>query len=396
MARLVVSGVVANLAVGTLFGWSLVAQQASRDVGAPASTATAVFAAAVAVFTLAQLGVRRGLHVLGPRRLLGGAAVVAGTGLGVAASGQHPLALWCGIGLCFGAASGVGYGVSVALAARVPGSRRGAATGLVVAAYAAGPVVLGLLAPHAVPALGWRACAAGQAVAVAGLLSCAAALAPSDRTAREAPPGVEEPPDRRTVVPLWVVFAGGAAPGLFVFASAAPLAAERGLGTAGGGAAVSLLAAGNLGGRLLAGWWSDRVGRRPSLTVALAVAAASIAGLAGPTAPALVLSAFAATGVAYGALSALVPAATADRVGARAFPRAYGRVFTGWGCAGLVAPVVGGLLTGGGRRAELVLLVAVPLIPAAVALLLLAPREPELGPARRRPPPRLPGCGSSR
>jgi MFS family permease len=381
VARLVASGVVANLAVGTLFGWSLVAQQASRDVGAPAPTATAVFAAAVAVFTLALLGVRRGLHLLGPRRLLAGAAVAAGTGLGVAATGQHPLALWCGIGLFFGAASGVGYGVSVALAARVPASRRGAATGLVVAAYAAGPAVLGVLAPHAVPALGWRACAAGVAVAVAGLLACAAALAPSDRTSRWAAPGVEEPPDRRIVVPLWVVFAGGAAPGLFVFATAAPLAAERGLGTAGGGAAVSLLAAGNLGGRLVAGWWSDRVGRRPALTVALAVAAASVGGLAGPTAPGLVLSAFAATGVAYGAVSALVPAATADRVGARAFPRAYGRVFTAWGCAGLVAPVVGGLLTGGGgQRAGLVLLVAVPLIPAALAVLLLAPALRAPGP----------------
>lgn len=376
MARPIVSGVVANLAGGTLFGWSLVAQEASRDVGAPAPTAAAVFAVAIAVFSLALLGVRRGLHVLGPRRLLGGAAVAAGAGLGLAATGRHPLALWCGIALWFGAASGVGYGVSVALAARVAAGRRGAATGLVVAAYAAGPVILGVLAPRAVPSFGWRACAAGLAVAVAGLLAGAAALAPADRTAREDPPGVEEPAHRRTVVPLWVVFAGGAAPGLFVFASAAPLAAGRGLDPAAAGAAVSLLAGGNLAGRLVAGWWSDRVGRRPALTVALTVAAASVGGLAGPVAPWLVLTSFAGTGLAYGAVSALVPAATADRVGARAFPRAYGRVFTAWGCAGLVAPVVGGALTSGGQRADLVLVVAVPLVPAVLALLLLTPSAP--------------------
>ncbi|MEX5719188.1 MFS transporter [Geodermatophilus maliterrae] len=376
MARLVLSGVVANLAGGTLFGWSLVARQASRDVGAPALTAAAVFAVAIAVFTLALLGTRRGLHVLGPRRLLGGAAVAAGAGLGVAATGQVPLALWVGIGLAFGAASGVGYGVSVALVARVSAPRRGAATGLVVAAYAAGPVILGLLAPHAVPVFGWRACAAGLAVAVMGLLAGAAALAPAEGTARWGPPGAEEPADRRTVVPLWVVFAGGAAPGLFVFASAAPLAAGRGLGPATAGVAVSLLAGGNLAGRLVGGWWSDRVGRRPALTAALAVAAASVGGLAGPIEPWVVLSSFAGTGLAYGAVSALVPAATADRVGARAFPRAYSRVFTAWGCAGLAAPVIGGALTGGGQRADLVLLVAVPLIPAALALLLLTPPLP--------------------
>jgi MFS transporter, OFA family, oxalate/formate antiporter len=265
----------------------------------------------------------------------------------------------------------------------VTSARRGAVTGVVVAAFAAGPVLLGLLAPRAVPVLGWRACVTGLAVAVVGLLVLAAALAPADapedRVDRSGPPRAEGPVDRRTVVPLWVLFAGGAAPGLFVFAAAALLAGGRGLGPAAAGAAVSLLAAGNLGGRLVSGWWSDRVGRRPALATALALAALSVAGLAGPTAPWVVLGSFAGTGLAYGAVSALVPAATADRVGARAFPRAYGRVFTAWGCAGLAAPVVGGALTGGGQRADLVLVVAVPLVPAALALLLLAPPVPAGG-----------------
>src|SRR3954452_174488 len=374
--RTAVAGVVANLAVGTLFGWSLVAGPAVADVGASAGSAEAVFAAAIAVFTVALLGVGRGLRRLGPRQLLGVAAAGAGAGLGTAASWDRPPALWAGVALLFGAASGLAYGVSMALAARVTSRRRGAVTGVVVAAFAAGPVLLGLLAPRTVPVLGWRPCVAGLAVVVAGLLVGAAALAPrewGDRDDQSHLPPSEGALDRRTLVPLWVVFAGGTAPGLFVFAAAAPLAGGRGLGPAAAGAAVSLLAAGNLGGRLVSGWWSDRVGRRPALTTALAVAAASIAGLAGPTAPWLVLSAFAGTGLAYGAVSALVPAATADRVGSRAFPRAYGRVFTAWGCAGLAAPVVGESVTGGGQRAFLVLVVALPLIPAALAVLLLTP-----------------------
>ncbi|MFD2094210.1 MFS transporter [Blastococcus deserti] len=323
-----------------------------------------------------------------PRRLLGLAAAGAGAGLGMAASWDRPLALWIGVALLFGTASGLAYGVSVALAARLAPARRGAVTGVVVAAFAAGPVLLGVLGPRMVPVLGWRACVAGLALVVVCLLAGAVALVPDDwgdradrgdQGDRSDPPPAPGSVDRRTVVPLWVLFAGGSAPGLFVFASAAPLAAERGLGPAAAGSAVSLLAAGNLGGRLVAGWWSDRVGRRPALAAALAVAAASVAGLAGPRAPWLVLSAFAGTGLAYGAVSALVPAATADRVGARAFPRAYGRVFTAWGCAGLLAPVVGGALTAGGQCAQVVLVVAVPLIPALLALLLLAP--PPLGQA---------------
>ncbi|MBY3553113.1 MFS transporter [Modestobacter lapidis] len=361
----------ANLAAGTLFGWSLVAEQATADVGAPGSAGAAVFAAAIAVFTVALLTTGRALRTVGPRRLLGGAAGAAAAGLGVAATGHHPLALWAGIALLFGAASGVGYGVAVGLAARSPAPRRGTATGLVVAAYAAGPVLLGVLAPAALAAAGWRTCLAVLSVVVGGLLAAAALLAPPDRTAQRGRPAAGPPP-RRTVVLLWVLFAGGSAPGLLLFAMAAPVATGRGLTAGAAGVAVSLLAAGNLAGRLAAGWWSDRVGRVPALATALGVAAVSVAGLGSPTAPEVVLGSFTGTGLAYGAVSALVPAVTADRVGAGAFPRAYGRVFTAWGCAGLVAPLAGGALPGTDELG-LVLVAAVALVPAAVALRMLAP-----------------------
>ncbi|WP_448616746.1 MFS transporter [Modestobacter sp. URMC 112] len=371
MQRSVVSAVVANLAAGTLFGWSLVAAEAVADVGAPAATGSAVFAAAIAAFTLALLWAGRAVHTLGPRWLLAGAAVAAASGLGSAAAGQHPLALWGGIAVLFGAASGVGCGVAVGLAARAPVARRGTVTGLVVAAYAAGPVLLGLVAPAAVSGVGWRACLATLAVAVGALLGAAAALAPADRSGERAR-GQEPPGERRTVVLLWLLFAGGAAPGLLVFGTAAPLAVGLGLSPAAGGAAVSLLAAGNLVGRLACGWWSDRVGRGPALATALAVAAGSVAGLAGQAGAGLVLASFTGTGLAYGAVSALVPAATADRVGVRAFPRVYARVFTSWGCAGLVAPLAAGVLSGAaGQRGASALVGAVSLVVATTALVLL-------------------------
>ncbi|HEV7210590.1 MAG TPA: hypothetical protein VGN47_02625 [Blastococcus sp.] len=71
-------------------------------------------------------------------------------------------------------------------------------------------------------------------------------------------------------------------------------------------------------------------------------------------------------------MSALVPAATADRVGALLFPTAYGIVFTGWGCAGLLAPLAGGLLLGPSEHHPALLgLVAAPLIAAVAAAVLL-------------------------
>jgi MFS family permease len=190
-------------------------------------------------------------------------------------------------------------------------------------------------------------------------------------------PGRHDPVPRRDVALLWIVFAGGTAPALLLFAHAVPVAQDLELSLRTAGLAVSALAAGNLVGRLVAGVWSDRIGRLPAVAVALSTGAVAIVALSLSTSGPVVLAGFLGTGLAYGAVSALVPAATADRVGAAAFPAAYGVVFTGWGCAGLLAPVVGGQLLGlTERQPALLILAATPFIGAAVAVWMLAGLRP--------------------
>jgi len=374
--RPVLAGVVANLAAGTLFGWSLVAQPAAEAVGMSTGGAAAVFASAIVVLAAVLLVLGRVQRRVGPRRLLLGAAVIGGVGLLLAATAQHPLVLWIGVALLFGVANGLAYGVSLGLAARVPPPRRGAATGLVVSAYAAGPVLLGVVAPPALDADGWRMSLAVHAVIVAGLLAGAAWLVPAGSPEADRR-GHHDPVPRRDVALLWVVFAGGTAPGLLLFAYAVPVAGDLQLSLRAAGLAVSALAAGNLIGRLVAGSSSDRIGRLPAVAVALSTGAVAIVALALPASVPVVLAGYLGTGLAYGAVSTLVPAATADRVGAAAFPTAYGVVFTGWGCAGLLAPLAGGPLLGlTERQPALLILAGMPLIGAAVAVLLLAERAP--------------------
>jgi len=374
--RPVLAGVVANLAAGTLFGWSLVAQPAAEAVGMSTGGAAAVFASAIVVLAAVLLVLGPVQWRVGPRRLLLGAAVIGGVGLLLAATAHHPLVLWIGVALLFGVANGLAYGVSLGLAARVPPPRRGAATGLVVSAYAAGPVLLGVVAPPALDADGWRMSLAVLAVIVAGLLAGAAWLVPAGSPEADRR-GHHDPVPRRDVALLWVVFAGGTAPGLLLFAYAVPVAGDLQLSLRAAGLAVSALAAGNLIGRLVAGSSSDRIGRLPAVAVALSTGAVAIVALALPMSVPVVLAGYLGTGLAYGAVSTLVPAATADRVGAAAFPTAYGVVFTGWGCAGLLAPLAGGPLLGlTERQPALLILAGTPLIGAAVAVLLLVGRGP--------------------
>jgi MFS family permease len=310
-------------------------------------------------------------------------AVAAGGGLVLAGAWRDPVGLVLGVSGLFGAANGVAYSVATTLASWVPVRRRGAATGLVVAAYAGGPLLLGVVGPSLIAEHGWRACTLGLGVVAGALLLLAALLAPvssphrdvADATASAgaAPPG--------TVPWLWLLFAGGTAPALMVFAHAVALADLHGLGAGAAGLTVAALGGGNLGGRLCAGWASDLVGRLPSLAAAVAaqVLALGAVTLGGEAA---LVGGCALLGFCYGAVSALVPAATADLVGVAAFPRAYARVFSAWGVAGLVAPVLGAGLLGLAVATPAVLLLAgLPLLPAGLAWWALS-RTPGSGRAR--------------
>ncbi len=59
--------------------------------------------------------------------------------------------------------------------------------------------------------------------------------------------------------------------------------------------------------------------------------------------PSIALGALAGTGLSYGAVSSAYPAATGHFYGAARVGHVYGRLFTAWGAAGLIAPIAAGL-----------------------------------------------------
>jgi len=374
--RLVLAGIAANTAVGSLFAWSLIAEDAARGVDIPPRGAAWVFAASIVVMAISVVATGRALVRTGPRTLLIGAAVAAGGGLVLAGTSQHPVGLFLGVAGLFGGANGVGYSVATTLASRVPARRRGTATGLVVAAYAGSPVLLGVVGPGLVADHGWRTCTLALSAVAGGLLLLAAALAPVESaTERPGSTGVAEHASPRTLAWLWLAFAGGTAPALMLFAHAVALATLRGLDAGAAGLTVSALAAGNLTGRIGAGWVSDVVGRVPSLVAAVTAQAPALCAVTWGGGAGLVLGC-AVLGFCYGAVSALMPAATADLVGVHAFPRSYARVFSGWGVAGLVGPVLGAGLVGLAAVTPAALMLAgLPLLAAALALWMLPRRQ---------------------
>ena len=111
-------------------------------------------------------------------------------------------------------------------------------------------------------------------------------------------------------------------------------------------AGVSIVSVFTTGGRILGGWACDRasIGAAKVLRFAPFVAVAPLvwAGAA-ETSVVAALSALAAASITYGVFAAAVPVELRRRTGPRDFARAYGKVYTAWGVAGLAAPWLAGM-----------------------------------------------------
>ena len=339
--RALAGAVLVDLAVSPMFAWDIFAGAFAHRLRADASSLTLVFSVGLACFTVGVLGGGRAADRVSPRRLAAvtAAGVVAGL-MGAGLAFSVPV-LVAAFGVVLGAATGLGYATAVHVAGTIAG-RRGRALALVVSAYAAGTILIVPVAAALLDATTLLNTFAVLAAALGGAVLAAAALLPAAAPPRAAGKGPHTagarsrtPPIRGSVARLWLIFGLGSAPALTAFAHARQAAGIPDAAVL----AVPVLSAGNLVGRLVAGPASDRVGRPVALHVTAAALAAACAVLAICDRTGVRMVALLLLGAQYGALSALVPAATADAVPAQRFGAAYGVVFTGWGLAGLVAPV---------------------------------------------------------
>lgn len=335
--RALLGAMLLDLTVSPLFAWEVFTESLQRELRQGPTVLTTVFSVGLAAFMTGVLVGGRVADSISPRRLalVTTVGTVAGL-LGSAAATSVP-AMVLAFGVLLGGSTGLGYATAVRIAGTMR-SGRGLALGLVVSAYAAGTAILAPIAAALLVEVGRSWTFVLLAVALGGVLLAAAALLPGEATTAQ--PTVETEPDDRQpptgpVVALWLAFGLGSAPALAAFAHAGQLAGSATVA----GLAVTLLNVGNFVGRLAAGPASDRAGRRVALhanSALLVIACLPLAvGVSGPPA----LAALFLLGTQYGALSTLTPAAVSDVVPSTRFGATYGHVFTGWGIAGLLAPV---------------------------------------------------------
>lgn len=334
--------------LGTFYAWSVFVQPLEEEFGASRSAVSLVFSLGTVAFTIGMLFGPRCLRGLSAGQAAGTALALAAIGLALASSLWSLLVVMAGYGGLFGFANGLGYGLSLQVVNRELPQRRGMMTGIAVATYTLGSAVVapGLEQVIAV----WGLANGFLALAILLFLGAAAVHAlmwniRTDWPAADSSNGASEPIETsNALIVLWMCFFLGSAVGVLVLSHASPLVASLGGTPEQAAWAITLVTLGNGLGRLAGGPMCERVPSRLMLAAAaLWNAIALTPVLLSPSVTTALIAMF-GIGVGYGSLASAVPMAIVKSKGAARLSVVYGRLFTAWGAAGLLAPFLGGIL----------------------------------------------------
>jgi MFS transporter, OFA family, oxalate/formate antiporter len=354
----VVGGILLNLALGSLYAWSVFVLPLEREFGWNREQTSWVFTIAVVTFAVAFVFAGRLQDARGPRLcgLIGASLLSAGFVLSSFTTSL--LFLYGAFGVLVGVGGAFGYAAPTPVASKWFPDKRGLVIGLMVAGFGAGSAIFAPLASWLVGAYGWRVAfrLLGALFFVMGLVGASLLTNPPARyqppgwkpvTARAGSPVTIDIPSVEMLrtsafYALWVAYCLGTTAGLMTISQLVPFALAAGLSVPGATLAITVGAVGNAGGRILAGWLSDALGRLTTLRIVIfgsAVATVALFVWRSERLPFYLM--VAAVYWCYGAQLSLFPSATADFYGTRYLGMNYGLLFTAWGTAGIVGPFIG-------------------------------------------------------
>ncbi len=276
--------------------------------------------------------------------------------------------------------------------------RRGLAVGLASSGGSVGTFALPPIAQLLVASVGWRTAYVIFGAAVFAILAFGAAIMRRDpesmglhpdgdaASPRSAAVGAGEWPLSRAIrtPTFWLLGATFTATWMPVFiplVHLVPFTRDLGYSPLVGAWSVSTLGAAAVVGRLVMGPLSDRIGRRPTLAIAMVLQAVAFGGFATAQAlPALFVSA-AAFGYSYGTISTLFPAIVGDFFGRGAAGALVGFLFMLAGSMAAWGPLGAGAIYDATGRYTTAFLLAAALNGLALALLAVT-RPPAVSLAR--------------
>lgn len=340
------ASVVLQTCLGAIYAWSAFVPSLKGAHGITGGQAGLIFGVAIAVFTTAAVFAGRMMERRGPRLVASIGAVVFGSGyLAASYTGGSFGWLLVSLGLLVGLGTGFGYVCPLATCVRWFPRHKGLITGVAVAGFGGGAILLSGLAGHwlsgGMPVL--------EAFRLVGSIYGTAALAAALLLRVPQAAGAS----LQSLMPVRVLLASrefralavgmfaGTFGGLLVVGNLGPMGLAAGLPSKSAILAVQVFAAGNAAGRIGWGWLYDRFGRIV-LPVSLLAILAAILALSAAETSSWFLALAAAAGFCFGACFVVYAAQTAGAFGAARLAGVYPIIFLAYGFAGLTGPSIGG------------------------------------------------------
>src|SRR5690242_19577298 len=153
----VVGGLSMNLALGTLYGWSVFVSPLEKQFGWKRADTSMVFTIAVVVFALTFVAAGRLQDKFGPLYCSLAGGILVSLGFFLCAYTTSLTYLIVCFGVLVGLGNGFGYATPIPVMAKWFPDKRGLAVGLAVAGFGAGSAIFGPLSNlWLIPTYGWR------------------------------------------------------------------------------------------------------------------------------------------------------------------------------------------------------------------------------------------------
>jgi OFA family oxalate/formate antiporter-like MFS transporter len=394
----IVGALTVQVILGTVYAFSVFVRPLEQEFGWDRTTTQWAFSFALATFAIVMIPAGRLQDRIGPRKVatMGGILLGLSFLLGaVLVAESRPWALYLTYGIIGGAGIGFGYVCPIAAAVKWYPDKKGLVSGLAVAGFGAGALFFAgpastLLLPPTESGqamglsqillvglgisqgsgfgIGWKAFFVLHGIVCAGGVMLGATLLRNPPAGWQ-PPGWEPKPASVTgtvdmnykqmlntplACMLWLTFIFGATSGLMAIGQWKPMMssllngqtfAPDWLGGFGRFVEpVGILAIFNAVGRIFWGKISDILDRPRAMMMMYLAQGMAFMLLISVESTLAVFVASAWVGLNFGGTFALFPSATSDYFGTKNFGMNYGWIFTAYGVAGILGPVVGGVL----------------------------------------------------
>ncbi|MEW6711575.1 MAG: MFS transporter [Candidatus Riflebacteria bacterium] len=341
--------VMLQVVLGGIYAWSSFVPALMEKSGFTAGQCGAVFGLTVAVFAVSLIPAGRFLQIYGPRVTAVTGSLLFGAGYVLASySAENYLQLLLSYALIVGTGTGFGYVCPLTTGMKWFPDNRGLVTGVSVAGFGGGAIVLSLFAGHLTAVHGFGVFEVFRVTGfLFGSLAFFSSLLIVDPENFEQNQQLEKEPIAAYLLQpsFMLILAGmfaGTFAGLTVVGNLKPMMLEFGLTDELATLAISLFALGNIAGRIGWGQIHDRLGSRLTILGAKALLFVSILGLHTPGSEYLLLAAVVFTGAGFGGCFVIYASTIVEKFGVRLFSRLYPVCFLGYGAAALLGPWAGG------------------------------------------------------